>query len=320
MVVGSNPATLNYMTKTSWLLTPKNTLTNMDRTEWANLYVTLIRVHLGIGSLLGFNFKIAWHLIRNSKLRTISWNRTSSDKLYAPSLRQGYNTLDYASVQRYSTTRIKFSGSKFLWNAFISFWESSRPKGNLQYCTNRDFRLLFLSHSSDNRTTPVVSARKYFSRWIDANNLLFNLFYVGASVQMLSNKLFMEETLIFNWRYCLRNYKMFKYVQPYFIFKDFTHGGYVHSAMMMIFMQRLDFCIILDMSNHKKLGGYLKSYNFYTVGLLPINYSPWDVSYPIPSFSDSKISQFYFLKWLFLIRSKSEAKKYSDQISMWIRP
>ena len=129
--------------------------------------------------------------------------------------------------------------------------------------------------------------------------------------------IFMEETLVFNWQYSSRNYKLFKYVQPYFIFKDFTHGGSVHSSMLMLFMRSLDFCIVVDVNNHKKLQGYFQKYSLYTIALIPINYSPWDVSYPIPSFSDSKLSQFYFLRWLFSIRSSAESRKYQNVLDSW---
>jgi hypothetical protein len=133
---------------------------------------------------------------------------------------------------------------------------------------------MFLSHSTDKSSASVVSARKYFARWVDSYNLLFNIFYSDASIQMLSNKLFMEESLVFNWQYSARNYKMFKFTQPYFMFKDFPHGGFIHSAVFSIFLQNIDLGIIVDMNNHKVFRGYLQRYGLYIVGLVPVSYSP----------------------------------------------
>lgn len=320
IVVGSNPATLTLVTRTPWLLTNKLESINKNKTEWISLYLTFLKLQLGIRSFQIHSFKISWDLIKLSEFRKVGWDAAGVNQKYVTPLSKTHSSIRLNSTKFNHTSRIEISDSKFLWNSFIGFWGSSRPKSNLQYCTNRDFKLLFMSHSSDNYATSIISARRYFSRWVDANNLLFNLFYSGASVQMLSSNIFMEETLIFNWQYSSRNYKLFKYVQPYFIFKDFTHGGSVHSSMLMLFMRSLDVCIVVDVNNHKKLQGYLQKYNLYTIALVPINYSPWDVSYPIPSFSDSKLSQFYFLRWLFSIRSNAENLRYRNTLSIWLTP
>ena len=58
------------------------------------------------------------------------------------------------------------------------------------------------------------------------------------------------------------------------MFKDFTHGGFIHSAVFSIFLQNIDLGIIVDMNNHKIFRGYLQRYSLYMVGLVPINYSP----------------------------------------------
>ena len=305
------------MTRTSWLVINKPGSLNSNKTEWVVIYLTFLKLQLGTGRLTPLSFNISWSLIKLSEFRKVGWAATGVNQRYNIPVVKTHTNLRLNSPKSNHTSRIELCESKFLWNSFVGFWGSSRPKSNLQYCTNRDFKLLFVSHSSGNYATSIISARKYFSRWVDANNLLFNLFYSGALVQMLSSNIFMEETLVFNWQYSSRNYKLFKYVQPYFIFKDFTHGGSVHSSMLMLFMRSLDFCIVVDVNNHKKLQGYFQKYSLYTIALIPINYSPWDVSYPIPSFSDSKLSQFYFLRWLFSIRSSAESRKYQNVLDSW---
>ena len=176
---------------------------------------------------------------------------------------------------------------------------------------------MFLSHSTDDLAVSVISARKYFARWVDAYDLLLNIFYPDASIQMMSNRLFIEESLVFNWQYSSRNHKIFKYTQQYFMPKDFTHAGFVRSAVFSIFLQNIDLGIIVDTNNHKILRGHLRRYGLYVVGLVPINYSPWKVSYLIPTFSDSQLSQFSFIKWLFFIRGRAENHKHQNLIWLW---
>jgi len=90
----------------------------------------------------------------------------------------------------------------------------------------------------------------------------------------MSNKLFIEEAMVFNWHFSSRNYKLFKYVQPTFIFKDLTHGGSIHTTMVALFVQNLDLSIFVDVKNHQKLLVYLNKSSLYSVGLIPAHSSP----------------------------------------------
>ena len=100
------------------------------------------------------------------------------------------------------------------------------------------------------------------------------MLYGASNVQLLSNKSFVEESLVFNWHYSIKNYKLFKFIQPFFIFKDAVHGAIVHTSVFVMFLQRLDFAVVVDLNNHFKLLRYLQRYSLYTVGLVPTNYSP----------------------------------------------
>lgn len=207
---------------------------------------------------------------------------------------------------------IKYRNRNSQWSLFLHNWETFRPKSTLIYSTNREFRLMFLSASAGKVTGNLISAKRYFSRWLDSYNLLFNLFYSESQFQLFSNKLFIEESLVFNWNYSYRNYKLFKHLQPFFMFKDAPHGGYIHSAMQNLLAERLDAAIIVDLQNHKRILTYIQKYNLFSLGLVPHNYTPWVVSYPIPSFADSPITQYYFLRLLFYIRSSAQVARYSN--------
>lgn len=146
------------------------------------------------------------------------------------------------------------------------------------------------------------------------------MLYGASNVQLLSNKSFVEESLVFNWHYSIKNYKLFKFIQPFFIFKDAVHGAIVHTSVFVMFLQRLDFAVVVDLNNHFKLLRYLQRYSLYTVGLVPTNYSPWVVSYPIPYFSDSSLSQLYFLKWVLHIDSSVRSAKHLETLTLWRLP
>jgi hypothetical protein len=260
------------------------------------------------------NWSLMWGLIYNLELRNFGWShkkkffKVQTTNFTLPNRNPAPKLLRLG-------TKIKIHKGTSLWNLFLQTWSLTRPKGNHHYAAHRDFRTMFISPTFDIRANSLISASRYFKRWVDSYDLLFNLFYLRTSVQLLSNKFFIEESLIFNWQYNIKNYKVFKYVQPFFIFKDIPHGELTHTSLFNIFLQHLDFVIISDLNNHKKLTTYFKRFNLYSIGLIPVNYSPWCVSYPIPSCSDSQLDKFFFLKWIIYIRYTAELEKYTNLVS-----
>ena len=205
---------------------------------------------------------------------------------------------------------VKFKANNTLWHLFVQSWKLQRPTATTTYKINRNFRLMFMFYSSSKPFNSAVSARRYYDRWVDSYNLIFNLSYSDAQVQAFSNKLFLEEVLVFNWHQSYSDYKLFKYTQQFFAFRDLPHGAYIHSVVLTILMQKLDYALLVDLKTHRKLIGYLRKYSLYTIGLVPSNQEPWQVSYPIPMFSDSNATQYYFLRWMFFVMSQASKVKH----------
>ena len=320
MVVGSNPAALNISKHNKWLLkNPHKTLKNTFY-EWFLLYVKFIKLGMSLNYSFLHNKTLFWSFLKLQTNSSLGWTNLGSKfklkKLDIPSMPKRSYRL--ASLHTNPVTHSPiFTNSTFLFRAFLLNWQLTRPKSEYSYTTHHDFRLLFLQADVQSLDYALVGAKRYFLRWVDSYNLLFNLFYSDPSVQLLSNKTFIEESLTFNWQYSLKNYKLFKYTQPWLLFKDATHGAYIHKVVRLILQQNLDFLIVTDIHNHNKLLPYLKRYSLYIIGLIPINRSPWRVSYPIPVFADSSLSQFYFLRWVFFIKGKAQTHKYSDSLTFW---
>ena len=292
----------------------------MFHKEWFTLYLRLMQSGLSPSYVIPDSYNLAWELLLKKITAQVGWSyrgsqfRTSNVKdwnfsLHKINLKRGLKPSVHGQLTHKNT--------KFLLNTFITHWQLARPKSMYDYTVHRDFRLLFLHTDSHDVHSALISARKYFSRWVDSYNLMFNLFYAEPSVQMLSNKLFIEESLVFNWDYSLKNYKLFKYTQPWLIFKDAPHGGYIHKLVRSLKSMNTDFLLLVDIHNHNKLLSYLQRYSFYIIGLIPVSRAPWRVSYPIPTFSDSRLSQFYFLRWTLLIKNHAKLSKYQTLQNAW---
>lgn len=261
---------------------------------------------------------ILWANFKHQQTRLIGNVKTYSPEKYVPLIDNWAKKSWEWDKNQPRNSKLLFSNQRDLWPLFLQNWKIFRPKTNNLYNVNREFRLFFLTGSSSIYTNSLISTTRYFNRWLDAYNLLFNLFYLESFVQVFSNKIFMEESLVFNWHYGIRNYKIFKLIQPFFFLKDTPHGESIHSAIRLLLSRELDFILLIDIRNHIRFLHYLQMYSVYVVGLVPINYSPWKVSYPIPAFSDSQINQYYFIRWIFYIQTQAKIYKRDTRSTQWL--
>lgn len=318
IVVGSNPATLIIMlSRNYWQIKAPNKYNSLPSYLTFVLYLRSLNVIKQVIQPATLENSILWNLLFQVKVRGIGWTTRGQGDRYRDVSRKSVKLRKPTLSQRNPNIKIIFNKQDSLWALFTQNWATFRPKSNAIYSTNRDFRLFFLAGSPERSFSAVISSQRYFLRWVDSYNFLFNLFYVESNSQLLTNKVFIEESLAFNWHLSYKNYKLFRLVQPFFMFKDAAHGASIHKSVFLIFLQKLDFTILVDIKSHEKLLQYLQRYGMFIVSLVPINYSPWKVSYPIPTFSDSAVSQYYFLRWLFFIKGSADSARFTRLLQQW---
>ena len=185
-----------------------------------------------------------------------------------------------------------------LWWIQVTIPQSNHWSGN-----NAKFRFFFSSSHSPKVNFTLVSIERYVWRINDALIFLTNLFYIDANYWMLGNELFLEEILVFNWEANLITFKLFKFINTAVYFHDLSHGSAIRNVLQLLSKVELDFTFITDIRTHYKTQKYLHNLNIFTIGLIPTNYSPWSVSYPIPAYSNSPKIQFLFIHLIFHLRS-----------------
>jgi hypothetical protein len=89
-----------------------------------------------------------------------------------------------------------------------------------------------------------------------------------------SNKLFIEESLTFNWHLSLMNYKLFKFSQNVICFKDSPYGEETKKMYQWSDLDQLDAALIIDVKAHERNVFFLRRIHVATFGLVPANYSP----------------------------------------------
>lgn len=170
----------------------------------------------------------------------------------------------------------------------------------------------------DSKTSLVVfDLNKFFARWNDSYNLIFNTYYYNLNPILLGSALFKNEILALNWNYSYFDINLWRYYFPFFIFRSNKF-----STKSSFFFDRLNLFevnsfIATDCHYHYKNLHYLKKKKFYTIGLVDIHTSPWIVDYPILSFFESFISQSFFFKFLIFTERQVLFIKYSFFKNYW---
>lgn len=203
------------------------------------------------------------------------------------------------------------------WPLFTQYWYSMGAKVAEEFVPHPEYRLLFMAPVSYNRFVRVLSARNHFKRWFESYNFLLNIFTVDTQLQMLPTQLFMEESLTFNWQFNKITFRLFRYAQPILNLADTRYGDLVRHKCAVLRELKVDAIIVLDVKAQEKTVKYLKENSFYLFGLVPVNYSPWLLSYPFPSMADSQAAQYYFLKYLFYLRSKALEARRKRLFNLW---
>ena len=134
-----------------------------------------------------------------------------------------------------------------------------------------------------------------------------------------SNKLFVEESLVFNWKLSLLDYRFFKYSQPLLHLKDSPYGDDTRRFFQYWNRSPLDAAIITDIKSHEKNVFFLTRCNVYTFGLIPANYRPWRISFPIPLLADSILGQYYFCRSIIRISYLGQSLRFDQIRNRWFK-
>lgn len=162
-----------------------------------------------------------------------------------------------------------------------------------------------------------LNYKKTYSRWVNTYNLLLNLFLKQLKPLMFMTKSFRSEVRAFNWSATTWDYTFFKRVTPYFCLQETQHGHVTNYIFNELIKNNSLFSIITDIKYHEKNTHFLKRFGGYTIGVTPLNTSPWLVSYPIIVGAGTVLVEYFFLSLISFIRQYAEVIHYNELVFLW---
>jgi len=163
----------------------------------------------------------------------------------------------------------------------------------------------------------VYSLTRLFNRWYDFFNLVFNILYFNINCLYFGNKLFKNEILSFNWSLTSNLKHYWKHIRPYLYLKPHKINDKTNVLFSNITEYNTSISFIFDTCYHTNTVYYLKRWNFYTIGSVPITSNMYNVHFALPISDDSVFMHLFFMRLVFFIKKSSLEYKYRNLRLNW---
>jgi hypothetical protein len=177
------------------------------------------------------------------------------------------------------------------------------------------FKLFFNCYTYED--VIMLNMKKFFSRWENTLSLIFLVVHNNCTMLLCGNRLFWNETLLFNWLFFKKSFTTDTFFMQSLMFP--TKKSKIISAPTKERLQSFspEVAMILDLRNYKPITPFLNSYFTFSIALTPLSANPHLVNYPIPIAENSLLVQFFFLKLLLFITSLAKLNRYQSLQRSW---
>jgi hypothetical protein len=86
----------------------------------------------------------------------------------------------------------------------------------------------------------------------------------------------------------------------------------------MLKLRNFNIALVVDVLYHNKTVYYLHRNSFYTIGLVPVNYSSHLVNFAVPTSTENLQTQLFFIRFFIQIKKISRIYKYNQVLSYWL--
>lgn len=211
---------------------------------------------------------------------------------------------------------LKYKQTNFFFKFINLFFLFNCSTFNRTFKIHHDNNLFFIN--SYNSFFINLNIKKLILKWKETYFFLYNIFFYKTEPLVFGSILFKNEILAINWNYKFFELNIWKHYFPFFIFKLNNYNKKNEYFFTKILEKKINFLLITDCLYHFKTLFYLNKKKIYSIGLIPANLNPWIVSYPIISFFENYISQFFFLKLLLFIQKETLYFHFLNNKLLWV--
>lgn len=159
----------------------------------------------------------------------------------------------------------------------------------------------------------ILNFQKYYSRWVYTYQFLLNLFFYKTDFMVFANRIFKKEVLSFNWTSLGSDYVFFRKVAPYFTNADTKYGLLSKNLFERMRIRSISSAFFLDPIQLTKTLFFLRRNGFFLIGIVAVNTDPWQLCFPIITFSNNLFFQWFFFKWFLSLKQEASYLRFKSQ-------
>jgi len=293
-------------TKTLKSFNMKSTQTNKLTSYLLNFYKLILNI-LFEKNLTNVNVFFSYEIILLNNL--LKNKKTSYRRTFLSSqikVKKNYNPTCNLKEIFHQKNNLK------LFKTFLCFSEN-----NFQFFFKPHYKYNLFFNCVTRENTVSINLFKYFNKWNNTYSLLSSLFFYNLSICSFGNRLIWQETTLINWD-CFKNTTQpyLKHYTPIF-FTNFNTPKLIEKVFKPFNVSNQPIVFILDITKHNYNIKFFQKKKLFTLGLVPINYDPWLLNYPVPIFNQNLLIQYYFIKLYFKIKHNAKKIIFSNLKKMW---
>jgi hypothetical protein len=269
-----------------------------------------------ITALLLNNWKISVNfnsIIKDVKFLQFRKNLLNFKKVNNPNFKQ-LNKFSIPSFKKSANTKSSYTNHKTftLYKIFLN--TSILPTKN-SFKVHPSTKSFFLNYSK--LSVNIFNINKLFNRWQDFYYLILNIFFYNLPLVTFGTSVFKNELLSLNWFLNEKLKQHWRYVRPYIFTKENKINDEYTNIFSSLKLKGLTLSFVINVDYHKKTIYYLKRFNFFTIGVVPVTSNLLSVDFALPSSCESMSSHLFFIRTILYIKKLSEKNKFDIYQKSW---
>jgi hypothetical protein len=179
------------------------------------------------------------------------------------------------------------------------------------------FRFKLFFNCQVNSDIFTLNMVKLFNRWTSSLTLIINLIYHELNLLAFGSKTFETEVLTINWNTLKLGTKLYDTSNQTLFFKNIKQSAWIRSILSRFNRGTQEVFFFFDLTVRTKNLIWFKKFTCYKMGLVPSNYDPYSIDYPIPILSQNLLVQYYFIKVYFFLNFYARNLLFNKQKSLW---
>ena len=163
----------------------------------------------------------------------------------------------------------------------------------------------------------TLSVNVFVKRFESAFQLITVMFYYSYGLLTFGTPVLWNETLTLNWLQVGQDSSKLTLLRSKFFFYDQKLNPDTNRVIERLHLSRTEAAFVADLGSHQFNISHLKRLQYFLIGLVPINFNPWVLHFPIPMFTQNFLVPHYVLRVAYAAGINAKGWRFHRSRSHW---